>query len=84
MATRLEILLDEAELAEIEQAAKAQRLTVVEWVHHVLRRARATEERTPVEDKLRAVRASARYGYPTADIAAMLDEAASGRAAETR
>lgn len=80
MGTRLQVILDDDELAEIRQVAAAQRMTVAEWVRQALRRARATEPRLVAEQKLRVVRESARYGYPSGDIAELLEETARGRA----
>ena len=79
MSTRLQVVLDEEELLEIKQAAEAQRLTVAEWVRQALRKARALEPRYLAEHKLRVVRESAGYGYPTADIDTLLDQTARGR-----
>lgn len=80
MGTRLQVILDDDELAEIRQVAAAQRMTVAEWVRQALRRARATEPRLVAEQKLRVVRESVRYGYPSGDIAELLEETARGRA----
>lgn len=82
MSTRLQVVLDDEELLEIKQAAAAQRLTVAEWVRQALRRARASEPRYLAEHKLRVLRESARYGYPSGDIDTLLDETARGRLAE--
>ncbi|MEQ9398170.1 MAG: hypothetical protein RJQ04_03290 [Longimicrobiales bacterium] len=40
MSTRLQVVMDESELAEIQDAAERARLTVSEWVRLVLREAR--------------------------------------------
>lgn len=82
MSTRLQVVLDDEELLEIKQAAAAQRLTVAEWVRQALRRARAGEPRYLADHKLRVVRESAQYGYPTGDIGTLLDETARGRLSE--
>lgn len=57
--TRLQVVLDEEELAEIKDAAARERLTVAAWVRQALRRARA--DAAPA---LRAVvrEATPRYG----------------------
>jgi hypothetical protein len=82
MSTRLQVILDDEELAEIKQVAAAQRLTVAEWVRQALRKARAQEPRLLAEHKLRVVRESARYGYPAGDIEQLLEETAHGRRRE--
>lgn len=84
MSTRLQVVLDDEEFAQIRQVAEAQRLTVSEWVRQVLRRAREQEPRYRAEHKLRVVRESARYGLPSGDMEQILDETARGRAAGER
>ncbi|MCU0256225.1 MAG: hypothetical protein MUF60_05750 [Vicinamibacterales bacterium] len=78
MVRRLQVLLDEAELREVQRAARARRMTVAEWVRQALR---AERRRQPVGDasrKLAAVRAAARHEFPTADIDQMLAEIEQG------
>lgn len=41
MSKRLQVVVDEAEYAEIQAAAERARLTISEWVRRVLRQARA-------------------------------------------
>ena len=43
MSTRLQMLLEDAELREIQRVAQAQRMTVAEWVRQALRAARRRE-----------------------------------------
>lgn len=74
MSQRLQVLLDEAEFAEIRRAARRQRLTVAEWVRQALRRARQDEPAGDPRRKLAVVREAARAAYPTADLPRMLDE----------
>ena len=74
MTTRLQVLLEDAEIAEIRRVAKRHRLTVAEWVRQALRRARRDEPTTDPKRKLAAVREAARGDYPTADIDRMLTE----------
>jgi hypothetical protein len=72
MSKRLQVLLDEPELREIERAARSRQLTVAEWVRQALRAARRREPRGDPGKKLAVVRAAARHAYPTADIDEML------------
>lgn len=83
MTTRLQVLLDDDELAEIKAVAASRRLTVAEWVRQALRRARLEEPRYPAEQKLRVLRESARFGYPTGDVDQLLAETARGRLEDT-
>lgn len=74
MSQRLQVLLDEAEFAEIRRVARRHRVTVAAWVRQALRLARRDEPSSDPRRKLAAVRAAARGAYPTADIAQMLSE----------
>lgn len=74
MSQRLQVLLDEAEFAEIRRVARRHRMTVAEWVRQALRAARQDEPSVKPERKLSVVREAARAAYPTADIEVMLEE----------
>jgi hypothetical protein len=79
MSKRLQVILDDEELAAVQRAARARRQTVAEWVRGALRDARRADERRPVEEKLRTVReASARYAFPTGPIEQMNAEISRG------
>jgi hypothetical protein len=81
MSKRLQVLFDEAELRELQEAARRQGLPVSEWVRRTLRDARRRQPRGNIETKLRAVRAAARHELPTADIDQLLAEIERGYAA---
>ena len=74
MSKRLQVLLPDQELAEIQRLASRERLTVGEWVRRTLREARASKSSSDPDTKLRAVRRGAELSFPTADIEQMLDE----------
>jgi hypothetical protein len=74
MTKRLQVLLDEAELKEIQRAARAERMTVAEWVRQTLRVARRGQPTGDVSRKLEAVRRAVRHDFPTANIDQMLRE----------
>lgn len=74
MSQRLQVLLDEAEFAEIRRIARRHHMTVAEWVRQALRPARSDEPSAEPRRKLAVVREAARGEYPTADIDAMLAE----------
>jgi hypothetical protein len=80
MSKRLQVLLDEAELRDLREAARRQGVPVSEWVRRALRDARRREPRGDIEAKLGAVRAAVRHQYPTADIDQMLAEVELGYA----
>jgi hypothetical protein len=74
MSTRLQVLLDEAEMREIREVAARQHMTVAEWVRQALRAARRREPRIAAERKLDALRKASEHAFPTADIDTMLEE----------
>jgi hypothetical protein len=74
MSKRLQVLLDESELREIQRSARRRRMTVAEWVRQALRAARRSEPRSDAGKKLQAVRAAAEHDFPTADIGEMLQQ----------
>lgn len=74
MTTRMQVLLEDDEFAEIRRVAARHRMTVAEWVRQALRKARRDEPATDPRKKLAAVREATRGEYPTADIDRMLTE----------
>jgi len=82
MSKRLQVLLDEQELAEIQRIAHTRRMTVAEWVRQALRRARREEPSSDSGKKLAVIRAAVRHSFPTADIEDMLAQIERGYLAE--
>ena len=82
MTTRLQVLLEDDEIAEIRRVAKRHRMTVAEWVRMALRKARRDEPVVDPRKKLAAVREATRGDYPTADIQQMLTEIEGGYLAD--
>ena len=80
MSQRLQVLLEDAEFAEIRRVARRHRMTVAEWVRQALRRARQEEPAGDPRRKLALVREASRHGYPTADLPHMLEEIERGYA----
>jgi hypothetical protein len=78
MSKRLQVILEDSELREIQKIAKQNRMTVAEWVRQALRSARAGESSGDPALKLEAVRKAVRHEFPTADIGQMLDEIQKG------
>jgi hypothetical protein len=78
VSKRLQVLLPDQEMIEIQRFARRERVTVGEWVRRVLREARARQPVNDPEAKLKAVRKAARYSFPTADIEEMLSEIEQG------
>ena len=78
MSKRLQVLLDEDELREIQRIARTRRMTVAEWVRQALRSAGQSEPLREASKKLEAVRAAARHSFPTGDIDQMLGDVEKG------
>jgi len=74
MSKRLQVLLDEPELREIQRMARAQSMTLAEWVRQALRQARRREPPGRAEKKVDILRTAVRYDFPTGDMPAMLAE----------
>ena len=74
MSKRLQVLLEEDELRDIQRAARRERLTVAEWVRQALREVRRQRPQAQLERKLAAIRKASAAAAPTADIDQMLAE----------
>jgi hypothetical protein len=80
MSKRLQVILDDEELQEIQRIAELKQMTVAEWVRQSLRAARKGESTGDPGRKLASVRAAARNSFPTADVEEMLQQIAAGYA----
>ena len=74
MAKRLQVILQDPEYREIQRAARAQRMSLAEWVRQALRLARRREPLIDVDKKLAVIREAVKHNGPTADIDVMLEE----------
>ena len=74
MSKRLQVLLPDRDMLDIQRLAKRERLTVGEWVRRALLEARPNRPVIEPETKLKAVRRAATYSFPTAEIGQMLGE----------
>jgi hypothetical protein len=72
MSKRLQVLLDEAEYRDLRRLARAEKITVAEWVRQALRLARRRQPTGKTDRKLAAIRAAVEHGFPTADIEQVL------------
>ena len=82
MSKRLQVMVEEDELAAIQQLAAQQRISVAEWVRRALRLARTAQPTQGSQKKLQAIRSAIQYEFPTADIDLMLGEIESGYSPE--
>ena len=78
MSIRLQVLMPEAELKEIQRTARRRQMSVAEWVRQVLRDARRSEPSGDAEKKLAVIRSASRNEFPTSDVDQMLREIESG------
>lgn len=74
MSKRLQVLLDEEEMAELQEIARQSHMTLAEWVRQALREARRQQPVRTAAVKRRAVRRATEYEFPTADVAEMIAE----------
>ena len=74
MSKRLQVLLPEAEMKEIQRMARREQIPVGEWVRRALRSARSRQPVNDPEVKLKAVRKAVQHSFPTGDIGQMLEE----------
>jgi len=76
----MQVIFEDPEYREIQRIARAQRMTVAEWVRQALRAARRREPVTDTPKKLATIRSAAQHSFPTADIDQMLAEIERGYA----
>lgn len=79
MSKRLQVVVDEAEYAEIAAAAQREGETISQWVRQALRRARREHPEVARSRKLAVLRAAREYNHPTGDIEQLLEETERGR-----
>ena len=79
MSKRLQVLLDERELREIQRIARRQRITVADWVRQALRTAKRREPTGDAARKLDAIRAATRHAFPSGPIEELLRDIERGR-----
>ena len=79
MTKRLQVLLDDDELATIQRVAKSRHTTTAEWVRGALRAAVEVQTRPGSAVKLAALRRAATHEYATGDIEQLLEETERGR-----
>jgi predicted 2-oxoglutarate/Fe(II)-dependent dioxygenase YbiX len=78
MSKRLQVLLPDQELAEIQRLARRDRMAVGEWVRRALREARSRQPINDPEVKLKSIRRAVEYTFPSSDIEQMVHEIEQG------
>lgn len=84
MTKRLQVLLDDDELAEIQELARRRHLTTAAWVRDALRQAREAMAYPDAGTKLRAIREATAHAYPAGEIEEVLAEIEQGYGAADR
>ncbi|MBU0677897.1 MAG: antitoxin [Verrucomicrobia bacterium] len=79
MSKRLQVILEDAEMARVRRVAKAHRLTVAAWVRQALREALREQPMYDSAKKIQVVREAASNAYPAGDIDQMLGDIARGQ-----
>jgi hypothetical protein len=74
MVKRLQVLLEDEQLREVQALARRHRLTTAAWVRRALRESMEREPRPDPRAKLAAIRRAASHEFPSGDIDGMLDE----------
>ena len=78
MSKRLQVILEDKEMRDIQRTAKRCQMTVAEWVRQALRVARREVPLTDANKKLGVVRSAVRHEFPTGDVDRMLQEIEQG------
>jgi hypothetical protein len=79
MSRRLQVLMDDEELARIQGTAELEGMTVADWVRRALKRALQDQPERARDRKIEAVRAAAGHCFAAPDIDQMLAEIERGR-----
>ena len=74
MSKRLQVILEDEDLRDIQFIAQSKGMTVAEWVRQALRAARRGESARDPRHSLKAIQTATRHSFPTADIDQMLAE----------
>ncbi len=78
MSKRLQVLLEEDELASVQAAARVRNMTTADWVRFSLRASLENDRLAEPAVKLEALAIASRHAFPTADIDQMLAEIETG------
>lgn len=78
MSKRLQVILDDKEMRDIQRTAQRQQMTVAEWVRQALRAVRRQVPVTDAKKKFRVIRTAAQHAFPTGDIDRILREIEQG------
>jgi hypothetical protein len=80
MTKRLQVLLPDTELRDIQRLARRRHLTTAEWVRQALRAAHRAELGASAVDKLAVIRQASAHAFPIGEIDAVLADIERGYA----
>jgi len=78
MSKRLQVIVEDAEMRELQRLARRHHMTVAECVRQSLRAARRRDPGTDAGKRLKGVRNASRNEFPTGSIDRMLAEVEKG------
>lgn len=78
MTKRIQVLLDDEELADIQRHARQQHQTTAAWVRDALRVARERAQQENRARSLRAIEQASKHSHPVGDIEGMFEEIGRG------
>ena len=78
MSKRLQVILSDEDMKDLQEIARQQKTTVADWVRRALLSARNRQPTKDADKKIQVIRAAARNSFPAADIEAMLAEIEAG------
>ena len=78
MSKRLQVVVDEQELAEFQDAARRARMSLSEWARQALRAAERGRSGASPDERIAAIRRATSHTFPAPDIDEMLAEIESG------
>lgn len=80
MTKRLQVLVPDTELRDIQRLARRRHLTTAEWVRQALRAAHRAETGASAVDKLAVIRGASSHAFPIGEIDSVLAEIEHGYA----
>jgi len=78
MSKRLQVILSDEDMRDLQRIARQQKTTVADWVRRALLLARNRQPTKDADKKIQVIRAAAREAFPAAGIDAMLAEIEAG------
>jgi predicted 2-oxoglutarate/Fe(II)-dependent dioxygenase YbiX len=78
MSKRLQVILSDEEMRDLQKIARQQKTTVADWVRRALLSEKNRHPTKEADKKIQVVRAAVRNSFPAAEIDVMLAEIDAG------